>query len=85
MYIHISQKQWVKCIGKHRAVNREVTCNFRLYLKKGRQVLIQVESSDYSQATTLIYTQEYPISLPYDWNRPNVNAQCPLFTYTNRY
>jgi len=33
-------------------------------LKWGVKVLTPVESTEYSQETTLVHTQEYPISLP---------------------
>jgi len=42
-------------------------------------VLNRVESTEYSPATTIVYTHmSYP---DYSWNRPNVQAQCSLFTY----
>ena len=43
-------------IGKHRALSREVTCNFRLYLKIGRA---SVDSTAYSRDTTVVYAQEH--------------------------
>jgi len=39
-------------------------------------VLNRVKSTDYARATTVVFTQEYPITLYYGWNRPNVKAQC---------
>jgi len=45
----------------------EVFCGFFLAFNFCRfcgQVLNQVESTDYSQATSVVYTQEYPITLP---------------------
>ena len=44
-------------IGKHQALSRKVMCNFR-------EVLTRVESTEYSWATTVVYTQEYPTTLP---------------------
>jgi len=42
-------------------LSHEVTCNFRLYLKIGRA---SVDSTDYSRETTVVYTHEYPITVP---------------------
>jgi len=70
------------CMGKHRALSREVTCNFRLYFKLGR-------TSVNPSWTNWIFTSNYrcphtgvPYNTAYGWNRPNFKAQCSLFTYT---
>ena len=42
----------------------------------------RIESTECSRATTVVYTGDYPITLHlYGWNRPNIKAQCSLFTY----
>jgi len=43
---------------------RRHMCNFRLYLRMDRLVLYRVESTEYSRASTAVYTHEYPITLP---------------------
>ena len=50
-------------VGKQRALSREVSCYFRLYLKIGRTSVKRVERTEYSRATTIVYTQKYPIAL----------------------
>jgi len=46
-------------------------------------VLNPIESTTCSRDTTVVYSQEYPMTLTvYGWNMPNVKAQCSLFTYT---
>ena len=62
-------RQFTGCIvtkGKQRALSLKVACHFRLYFKIGRggQLLNRVEITEYSRATTIVYTQEYPITLP---------------------
>jgi len=47
-------------LGKHRALSRRLTCNFRLYLKKGW-------TSIYHCLHTGV-----PYNTAYGWNRPNV-------------
>jgi len=54
---------YIDTIGKQRALSLEVTCSFRLYLKIGRQVLTRIESTDYPRVTTIVFKQEYPITL----------------------
>ena len=41
-------------------------------------MLNQVESTEYSQATTVVYTHEYPITLPMDGTGQlsRLNARC---------
>ena len=60
----------------------EVTCNFRLYLKKGPASVTQSWKH-------WIFTNNYGclhIGVPYNtgfgWNRPNIKAQCSLFIYS---
>jgi len=40
---------------------REVTCDFRRFLKIGR---VSVDCTDYSRETIVVYTQEFPITVP---------------------
>jgi len=70
-------------IGKQRALNLEVTCNYRLNLKMG-------QTSVKPSWKHRLFTSNYhclhtgvPYKTAYGWNRPNVKAQCSLFTYTN--
>jgi len=44
-------------------------------------VLNQVESTEYSRATTLVHTRVL-YNTAYGWNRPILKAQCSLFTYS---
>ena len=75
--------RWI--IGKQRALSLEVTCNFRLYFKKG-QTSVKLSWKNW------IITSNYhclhtwvPSNNGYGWNMPNVKAQCSLFIYTTCY
>ena len=66
-------------------MSREVTCYFRLNLKIGR-------TSVKPSWKHWIFTGKYhclhtgvPYNRPYGWNRPNVKAQCSLFTFSPCY
>ena len=61
----------VWCIGKHRALRRNGTCNFKLYLEIGK-CLSQFKALHINVETTIVYTQIYT----------KVTAQCPLSTYS---
>ena len=67
--------------GKHRALNREVMCNFRLYLEIGRTSVKQKVLNIYlciNVETTVVYTQENPITLPIigTGQMSRLNAHC---------
>ena len=62
---------------------REVTCNFRLYLKMGR-------TSVKPRWKHLIFTSNYrclhtgvPYNTTYGWNRPIIKAQCSCLPIPN--
>jgi len=45
-------------------LSREVICDFGLYQKRGQKVLNRVESTAFLRETTVVYTNEYPFTLP---------------------
>ena len=70
------------CIGKQWALSRAVTCNVRLYLKKGQASAKpcwkhQIFTSNYRCLHTWL-----PNNTAFGWDRQTVKAQCSLFTYT---
>ena len=49
-------------MGKHRALNRKVTFNFRLCLEIERtSVKVQVSELTVNEEPTIVFTQEYPM------------------------
>ena len=60
------------CIGKHRALRRKGTCNFKL--PWNREVFVQFNALNINVETTIVYTQVYTKVLP--MSQPN--ARCPL-------
>jgi len=78
-YVHI---QSCLLIGKHGALSREVTCNFRLYLEIETSVKPHRKpwnsTSNYSCPQTKV-----PYTTAYGCDRPNVKTQCLLFTYSS--
>ena len=60
-------------IGKHRALWYKGTCNFKLYLEKGK-CLSQFKALNINVETTIVYTQMHTNVLP--MSQPN--ARCPL-------
>jgi len=73
------------CIGKQRALSREVTCNFRLNLNLGRTSVEQSWNHWIFTSKYRCLHTEVPYYRPYGWNRPKGKVQCSLFTYTHIY
>jgi len=68
-------------IDKQQAESLDVTCNFRLYLKLGRtSVKPSWKHWIFTSNNSCLHTG-VPYNSAYSWNRPNVKAQCSLFTY----
>ena len=82
--IHVSLNLYKKCLWtkcKQRALSLEVTCDFRLYLKIGRtSVKPSWKHWIFTSNYRCLNTGGVPYNTVNGWNRPNVKAQCSLFT-----
>jgi len=72
---------WNVChIGKQRALSREVTCKYSLYLKLW-QTSVKLSWKHWLFTSKYRCLHRGPFNTTYGWNRPSGNAQCSLFTY----